>query len=285
MAELIDGKMIAKKLRDNLTDKVRYIKVSKGWVPTLAVVLVGDDPASLVYVSKKVDACHDIGISSRRFHLPENTTEEELLNLVSDLNADDNVDGILVQLPLPPHINKEKILLSIDPKKDVDGFHPFNMGLLFQGKPVVEPCTPKGIIFLLDYYNIGLKGKDIVIIGRSNIVGKPLAAMLLNKDATVSIVHSKTKDIKKYTKEADIVIVAVGKPYFLTGDMIKEGSVIVDVGINRLENGKLVGDVHFESVKDRASYITPVPGGVGPMTVAMLLENTVECALRRRNGD
>jgi methylenetetrahydrofolate dehydrogenase (NADP+) / methenyltetrahydrofolate cyclohydrolase len=282
MAQIIDGKIVSKLVKDNIKSIIESKKVS----PSLAVILVGNDPASLTYVRNKTKECLEVGISPKDYHLPEDTSEEKLLELIGNLNKDDDIDGILVQLPLPKHINTNKILNAISPYKDVDGFHPENVGKLMIGTPFVEPCTPKGVIRLLEHYGISVEGKRAVVLGRSNIVGKPMAIMLLHRNATVTICHSKTKDLSEITKQADILVSAIGIPNFVKADMIKKDAVVIDVGINKVEeNGKskLVGDVDFENVKEVASYITPVPGGVGPMTRAMLLENTVNLALFRRS--
>ncbi len=277
MAIILDGKSLAQKIKDELKIEIdSYVK--KGHrKPALAVILVGDDPASQIYVKNKRESCNYVGINSLFFHLPENTTQEELLELIGKLNGDEDVDGILVQLPLPSHINASSIIEAISPEKDVDGFHPVNMGKLSTGKSDgIIPCTPLGIWILLKHYKINFLKKDVVIVGASNIVGKPMGLLFLkNEDSTVTICHKNTKDLKFHTKYADILIVAVGKPNLITADMVKEGVVVVDVGINRLENGKLVGDTDFENLKEKAFAITPVPGGVGPMTVASLLVNTV----------
>ncbi|MBN1332551.1 MAG: bifunctional methylenetetrahydrofolate dehydrogenase/methenyltetrahydrofolate cyclohydrolase FolD [Synergistales bacterium] len=272
---ILNGRECSLRVREEIKREVEELKGAGQGIPGLAVVLVGDDPASRVYVGQKEKACGEVGFRSLLYRLPEETTQEELMDLVEELNGKGEVHGILVQLPLPGHMDSEAVLEAISPAKDVDGFHPVNMGHLVTGLPCTEPCTPKGIMYLLESYGIEMEGKKAVVLGRSNIVGKPIAHMLLSRNATVTICHSRTPDIVSYTREADIVIAAVGRPRFLTSEMVKEGSVIVDVGINRLEEG-LVGDVDFEGVKDKASWITPVPGGVGPMTIAMLLFNTME---------
>jgi len=272
---ILNGRQCSSRVREEIKQQVVALKRKGGEAPGLAVVLVGDDPASRVYVGQKEKACKEVGFNSFLHRLPEDTSQEELLSLVEELNRDEGVHGILVQLPLPRHMDSDTILEAISPEKDVDGFHPVNMGHLVTGLPCTEPCTPKGIMYLLESYGIELEGKKAVVLGRSNIVGKPIAHMLMARNATVTICHSRTPDIASYTREADIVIAAVGRPRFLTAEMVKEGSVIVDVGINRLEEG-LVGDVDFDAVKGKASWITPVPGGVGPMTIAMLLLNTME---------
>ena len=272
---LLKGKELAASILADIKNEI-YIKSIK---PGLAVVLVGDDVASTIYVKHKERAALSTGLYSKLFQLPEKTTEEELLNLIKELGDNPKFNGIIVQLPLPSHINEEKIIHSIPIEKDVDGFHPESVGkLMISGlgelAPLLKPCTPLGIIELLNYHNIKIKGKHVVIVGRSNIVGKPASMLFLQEDATVTICHSHTSDLQKYTKEADILIVAIGKPKFFTEEYIKEGVVIIDIGISRMDNGKLYGDVDFESVKDKAYAITPVPGGVGPMTVAMLIKNT-----------
>ncbi|RUM46981.1 MAG: bifunctional methylenetetrahydrofolate dehydrogenase/methenyltetrahydrofolate cyclohydrolase FolD [Hydrogenothermus sp.] len=277
MAIILDGKSLAKKIRQQLKSEVNQF-VEKGLRnPSLAVILVGNDPASEVYVKNKRKACEEVGINSLYIHLAEDTPEEELLRIIDKLNKDEDVDGILVQLPLPKHINTQKVITSILPEKDVDGFHPENVGKLSTGmKDVIIPCTPLGIWILLKEYGIQTFKKDVVIVGASNIVGKPMGLLFLrNEEATVSICHKNTKDLRKYTEDADILVVAVGKPNLITADMVKRDVVVIDVGINRLEDGRLVGDTDFENIKEKAFAITPVPGGVGPMTVASLLINTV----------
>lgn len=252
---------------------------ANGINPGLAVVIVGDDPASRVYVNSKKKACEELGILSEEYALPAETTEEELISLVKELNEKDSISGILVQLPLPKHINEEAVINTIVPNKDVDAFHPVNVGKIMVGNYDFLPCTPAGVMELIAESGIDVSGKECVVVGRSNIVGKPQAMLLLHKNGTVTICHSKTKDLKEKTKNADILVAAVGIPEMITGDMIKEGAVVIDVGINRLENKKLVGDVHFESAEKVAGAITPVPGGVGPMTIAMLMKNTVKAAV------
>jgi methylenetetrahydrofolate dehydrogenase (NADP+)/methenyltetrahydrofolate cyclohydrolase len=246
----------------------------------MKVVLVGENPASKVYVGQKEKKCKEVGFNSFLHKLPASTTEEELLKLIDTLNNDRAIDGILVQLPLPEQINTDKVLMAIAPSKDVDGFHPVNMGNLVTGLPAVHPCTPKGIMYILDAYNIDIEGKHAVVVGRSNIVGKPIAHLLLDRNATVTICHSRTKDLAAIVRQADIVVAAVGRPRMITASMVKEGAVVIDVGINRLEDG-LVGDVDFEGVAEVASWITPVPGGVGPLTIAMLLQNALEAGLKK----
>ncbi|MBU4484971.1 bifunctional methylenetetrahydrofolate dehydrogenase/methenyltetrahydrofolate cyclohydrolase FolD [bacterium] len=277
MAKLINGKELAKKIREDIATKVTTLK-AEGINPCLVVVRVGEDPASAVYVRNKKKACEKAGIKSIEHHLAENTTEEKLISLVKELNDDKSVHGILVQLPLPKHINGEKIIDLINPIKDVDGFHPYNQGKLLTGRSGPRPCTPYGIMIILESINYDLKGKNAVVVGRSNIVGKPIALMLMEKHATITICHSRTKDLDKVVSNADLVIAAIGKPDFIKGSWIKKGAVVIDVGINRLDDGSLVGDVEFDEAQKRASHITPVPGGVGPMTIAMLLKNTVEAA-------
>lgn len=272
MAELIDGKKLAKKIRENLASKVNNYKIK----PKLAIILCGDNEASKVYVNIKTKACKEIGIDYEEYYLNKNVTEEELESLIMKLNSDKNTNGILLQYPVPKQINLTKIASLIDKNKDVDGFNPYNIGMLNMGVPNFIPCTPYGIMKMFDEYKIDLNGKKAVIIGRSNVVGKPMAECLLNKNATVTICHSRTKDLKAELKQADIIIAACGKEKIVTKDMIKNGAVIIDVGTNRDKNGKLCGDVDFENVKEKASYITPNPGGVGPMTVAILMENCIK---------
>ena len=273
-ARIIDGKEISKKVKEEVRLEVEKLK-SQGVTPKLTVVLVGDDPASQVYVRNKEKSARKVGIESDTIRLPAETSEEELVELVKKLNDDESVNGILVQLPLPDHISKDRIIETISPMKDADGFHPYNLGRLMAGLETVVPCTPNGIMRMLDEIGFELKGKNAVVIGRSVIVGKPVAQLLLSRHATVTTCHSRTKNLEFYTKNADVLVVAVGRPEMIRGEQIKEGAVVIDVGINRKEDGKLVGDVHFESASEVASWITPVPGGVGPMTVAMLLYNTV----------
>lgn len=278
MAEIISGKIVSEKLRQEIKlDVAEYIKEC-GRIPGLAVVLVGDDPASAVYVRNKHKACLEVGIYSFEINMPTETTEDELLSVIDRLNADDAVDGILVQLPLPRHINEEKVINRIDPEKDVDAFSPSNVGRIVIGKYSFLPCTPAGVMALLDHYNIEIEGKRCVVIGRSNIVGKPMALLLLERNGTVTVCHSRTKNISEITREADIIVCAVGRAGFLRGDMVKQGAVVIDVGINRNADGKLCGDVAFDEVAEIASYITPVPGGVGPMTITMLMKNTLSAA-------
>ena len=275
-ARIIDGKSIAKELRESLTPRVAALK-EQGITPGLTVIVVGDDPASAIYVRNKERACVKLGMNSQVLRFPAETTQEEILNTVRLLNQDDSVHGILVQLPLPRHIDEQAVLRAIDPDKDVDGFHAMNAGRLMNGEPGFVACTPKGVMRLLEVSGVELDGKNAVVVGRSNIVGKPMALLLLQKNCTVTIAHSHTKDLAAVTRSADILVVAVGRAGFITGDMIKPGAAVMDVGINRVD-GKVVGDVDFESAKEVASCITPVPGGVGAMTIAMLMENTVEAA-------
>ncbi|MGO5473307.1 bifunctional methylenetetrahydrofolate dehydrogenase/methenyltetrahydrofolate cyclohydrolase [Streptococcus hyointestinalis] len=277
---LIDGKALATKMQNNLADKVQQMKDDYGIVPGLAVILVGDNPASQVYVRNKERSALKAGFKSETKRVPSSISEEELIALIEDYNQDDTIHGILVQLPLPEHINDKKVIMAIDPHKDVDGFHPINTGHLWSGRPIMVPCTPAGIMEMLAAYNIGLEGKHAVIIGRSNIVGKPMAQLLLAKNATVTLTHSRTRNLSDVAKSADVLIVAIGQGHFVTKDFVKEGAVVIDVGMNRDTDGKLIGDVAFDEVKELASYITPVPGGVGPMTITMLLEQTYQAALR-----
>ena len=274
MTKIIDGKRISQEIKDELKEKVAALK-AEGKEISLAVIQVGEDPASTVYVGNKKKACEYIGIKSLAYELPESTTEEELLNLVKELNERKDVNGILVQLPLPKHIDESKVIETIDRTKDVDGFHPANVGELVIGGPGFVSCTPAGIIELLKRSDIEIEGKNCVVIGRSNIVGKPMALLLLRENGTVTITHSRTKDLKEITKQADILVVAIGKPKFVTDEYVKEGAVVIDVGIHRNENNKLCGDVDYEKVAPLTSAITPVPGGVGPMTIAMLMNNCV----------
>ena len=272
---LIDGKKVAQEIRSAIGEEVAKLKASSGNVPGLATVLVGEDPASAVYVRSKNKICKELGFISLEHTLPENTGEKDLLALIDELNRNEAISGILVQLPLPKHIDSIKILEAIDPAKDVDGFHPESMGRLMMGTAVLAPCTPSGIIEMLDRYEVEIEGRHAVVLGRSNIVGKPVALLLLHRNATVTICHSRTKDLSTVTRTADILIAAVGRPNMVTGDMVKQGAVVIDVGINRVD-GKLVGDVAFSEVEPKASLITPVPGGVGPMTIAMLMHNTLK---------
>lgn len=277
MAKLLMGKEVSARIKQELKSEVEALK-EHGITPGLAVVIVGDDPASRVYVNNKKKACAECGIYSEEYALPEETTQEELLSLIDTLNKKSDISGILVQLPVPKHIDETTIINAIDPKKDVDAFHPINVGKIMVGNFDFVPCTPAGVMELIKESGIEISGKECVVVGRSNIVGKPQAMLLLHQNGTVTICHSRTKDLKEHTKKADILVVAVGIPNFVTGDMIKEGAVVIDVGINRLENKKLCGDVEFESAEKVAGAITPVPGGVGPMTIAMLMKNTVKAA-------
>ena len=272
---IIDGKKVSTHIKQNIIAEVKALKEKTGKVPGLAVVLVGDDPASAVYVRNKNKTCKNVGFQSFENILPTDTSESKLLNLIDELNNDEKVNGILVQLPLPNHIASQKILEAINPEKDVDGFHLENIGRLVTGNAVFKPCTPKGIIELLDQYKVEIEGKNAVVLGRSNIVGKPIAFLLLERNATVTICHSRTKDLPTILRSADILIAAIGKPNFVTSSMVKDNVVIIDVGINRVED-KLIGDVDYQSVSKKVSLITPVPGGVGPMTIAMLMANTLQ---------
>lgn len=271
---LLDGKRIAAEIRGELREEVSAMRKK----PSLAVVLIGNDPASEIYVRGKIKACEEVGLVSHSYRLPESATQEEAEDLVRSLAQDSEINGVLVQLPLPKGLNADRILNLIPPEKDVDGFSPFNFGKIALGEDAVSACTPQGIIELLSRYQIEIRGKRAVVVGRSKIVGRPIAMLLLNRDATVTICHSRTENLKEECRKADILIAAIGKAGFITADMIKEGAVVVDVGINRSESGKLYGDVDFEGAKEKAAFITPVPGGVGPMTIAMLLKNTVEAA-------
>lgn len=279
MAILIDGKSIAGKIRGEIAVEINRLE-TRGMKPGLAVVLVGEDPASAVYVRMKEKACQDVGIYSDEYKLAADISENELLELIKMLNGKNDIHGILVQLPLPKHINEAKIVEAIAPEKDVDGFHPYNVGRLITGKPLFQPCTPYGIMVMLKESGIDLTGKEVVVVGRSNIVGKPVAFMCLQQNATVTLCHSRTRNLADKVRMADILIAAVGKPEMIKGDWIKEGAVVIDVGVNRVEENKLVGDVEFSVAVQRASYITPVPGGVGPMTITMLLFNTLQSAKR-----
>lgn len=279
--KILDGKAVSLKVKESV--KVRADELKKfGVEPTLAVVLVGEDKASQTYVRAKEKACNEYGIKSVAHRLSENTTQNELLALINVLNLDDSIHGILVQLPLPKHIDTNVVLAAIDPRKDVDGFHAVNVGKLVSGLEGFVPCTPLGVMEILKEYGIEVAGLNAVVIGRSNIVGKPMANLLLNASATVTVTHSKTKNLKEICKNADLIVAAIGKPFFLKADMVKDGAVVVDVGINRLDDGRLVGDVDFEEVAPKCSYITPVPGGVGPMTIAMLLSNTILAAQAKK---
>ncbi len=277
MAEIISGKVVSQAKREEL--KERVLKLNKNGVSVgLAVIIVGNNSASRVYVDNKKRGCAEIGVESFEYALPEETTENELLSLINELNNDSRVNGILCQLPLPKHINEQSVINAINPQKDVDAFHPFNVGHIMIGDYTFLPCTPAGIMEMLKYYNISVQGKKCVVIGRSNIVGKPMAMLLLKENGTVEVCHSRTTNLKEECLSADILVAAVGKAYFVTADMVKDGAVVIDVGMNRNKEGKLCGDVCFDEVSQKASYITPVPGGVGPMTITMLLENTVRAA-------
>jgi methylenetetrahydrofolate dehydrogenase (NADP+) / methenyltetrahydrofolate cyclohydrolase len=278
MAIIIDGKAISRQIREEIKEEARLLKEKLGVVPGLAVVLVGEDAASQVYVRHKENACADAGFLSRTYRLPKETSEQALLDLVQSLNDDSEIHGILVQLPLPDHIAVDAITEAIDPRKDVDGFHPYNVGRLFSGRPWHRACTPAGIIELLDRSAIGIEGREAVIVGRSNIVGKPLALMLLTRHATVTVCHTKTRNLAEITRRAEILFAAVGRPEMIHADMVREGAVVIDVGVNRLADGRLVGDVAFNEVNLKASHLSPVPGGVGVMTIAMLMKNTLRSA-------
>lgn len=276
MAKILSGKELSEKLLIKQAEEVAQLK-QKGIVPGLVVILVGEDPASQIYVRNKMRACEKVGIYSETIRLEENTSEERLIEIIDRLNSDEKINGILVQLPLPRHIDEQNVLMRISPNKDVDGFHIASAGKLFTGQKSMLPCTPKGIMYMLDDAKIVFEGKNAVVIGRSNIVGKPIAMLLLNRNCTVTICHSRTQNLSEFTKHADILVAAVGKAKFVTADMVKKGAVVVDVGINRVD-GKVVGDVDFEPVSEVAGYITPVPGGVGKMTISMLIQNTIEAA-------
>ena len=279
-ARLIDGKALALQVRERVAIESAAVLAKTGMKPGLATILVGDDPASHLYVKSKQKACDAAGIYIDDHKLPASTTQAELLALIEKENADPRIHGILVQLPLPKHIDSKIVLEAVSPDKDADGFHPYNFGRLVEGHPVFEACTPKGVIKMIESTGVSIEGKRAVVLGRSNIVGKPLALMLLQRNATVTICHSKTKDLPAVCREAELLLVAIGKAKFVTADMVREGAVVIDVGTNRLSDGKVVGDVDFEPVSHKASWISPVPGGVGPMTIAMLLDNTVESAKR-----
>ena len=286
-AQLIDGKALAQKVRDQIAKDAAVLLTRSGIKPGLAAILVGDDPASHLYVKNKQKACESVGIYVADHRLPATTSQAELLALIDKVNRDPLIHGILVQLPLPKQIDSKVILNAVLPEKDADGFHPYNIGRLVEGNPVFEACTPKGVIKMIESTGVGIEGKGAVVVGRSNIVGKPVSLMLLHRNATVTVCHSKTKDLPAVCREAEILVVAIGKTRFVTADMVREGAVVVDVGVNRTEDGKFVGDVDFEPVSRKAAWISPVPGGVGPMTIAMLLQNTLESAQRAaalRNG-
>lgn len=284
MVSIINGNKIAQDIRNEVRQSALELKEQKGIIPGLAVVLVGEDHASQIYVGKKAKACAEVGFLSREYKLPAETQEEKLLKIIKKLNKDKLIHGILVQLPLPKHISTEKIIAAIDPNKDVDGFHPYNVGGLVTGSPLFVPCTPRGIMELISRFGIELVGKEAVVVGRSNIVGKPMALLLLAQNATVTICHSKTKDLAGVTARADVLIAAIGRPHMIKANMVKKGAVVIDVGVNRLGNDKLAGDVAFDEVAAKASFITPVPGGVGPMTIAMLMKNTLDAARRSINS-
>ncbi|MFR1449907.1 MAG: bifunctional methylenetetrahydrofolate dehydrogenase/methenyltetrahydrofolate cyclohydrolase FolD [Beduini sp.] len=281
---IIDGKTISQNIKTHIKEEVDSLKQHQKRVPQLAVILVGNNPASLTYIKNKEKACAYVGFDSLKINLDEHTSEQELLDYVERLNHDDKVDGILVQLPLPSHIDENKIINAINPLKDVDGFHPVNISNLFLGNKTLLPCTPYGMMVMLQSIGYDLEGKEVVVVGRSNIVGKPVALLALQKHATVTIAHSRTRNLKELTKRADVLIAAIGQPKFFDESYIKEGAIVLDVGMNRDENNKLCGDVDFESCQDKALAITPVPGGVGPMTIAMLLTNTLEAYKQRNEG-
>lgn len=283
MGEIISGRALAASLKQKMAEEVATFESKYGRVPQLTVILVGEDPGSVSYVTGKAKACAEVGINNSTVRLSDKTTEEELLTLIAQLNTDDAVDGILVQLPLPKHIDSDKVIAAINQEKDVDGFHPLNVAALWQKQPCTLPCTPKGIIKMLKSKNIVMAGKTAVVIGRSNIVGLPVSKLLLDENATVTICHSRTPNLKEVCLKADILVVAIGRPKMVTGDMVKEGAVVIDVGVNRNpETGKLCGDCDFDSCVEKALFITPVPGGVGPMTICCLMENTIECFLKNR---
>ncbi|CAA6818692.1 MAG: Methylenetetrahydrofolate dehydrogenase (NADP+) (EC / Methenyltetrahydrofolate cyclohydrolase (EC [uncultured Sulfurovum sp.] len=273
--QLIDGKSLSKKVQDAVKSDIEILKAEQGMVPGLAVVIVGDDPASHAYVGMKEKACKNVGVYSIAHKMPDTITQDEIIEIITMMNNNPHIHGILVQLPLPPHIDTTKILEVINPRKDVDGFHAYNVGRMVSNLESFVACTPLGVMKMFEEYNIELEGKDVVVVGASNIVGKPMASLLLNANATVTVTHIYTKDLKAHTSKADIVIVGVGVPNLIKEEMIKEGAIVIDIGINRLEDGRLVGDVDFDAVSKKCSYITPVPGGVGPMTIGMLLQNTL----------
>jgi methylenetetrahydrofolate dehydrogenase (NADP+)/methenyltetrahydrofolate cyclohydrolase len=284
MGLVIDGKAVARDVREQVKEEVEELKRKSGVVPGLGVVLVGSDPASHIYVKNKEKACEEVGIVSKEHLLPEAIPEKDLIGLIQELNRDQSIHGILVQLPLPAHISADRILQEVSPQKDIDGFHPVNQGFLLQGADGFRSCTPMGIMKLLEFVGCDPKGKNAVVVGRSNIVGKPVALMLLAKHATVTLCHSRTADLKGEVGRADILVVAIGKARMVAGDWVKAGAVVIDVGVNRLPSGKLAGDVEFDAAKERASWISPVPGGVGPMTICMLLQNTLSAAKRSLEG-
>ena len=281
MSNIIDGKLVSASVKDRVANEVKELN-KKGISVCLAVILVGEDPASQIYVANKKKACEQLGIISREYVLPSDTTQNELLSLIEELNNDDKVNGILCQLPLPYGLDEKAVIAAINPEKDVDAFHPVNVGKIMIGDYDFLPCTPAGVMEMLDFYNIDVSGKDCVVIGRSNIVGKPMSMLLLHKNGTVTICHSKTANLSEVTSKADILVAAVGKAKFVTADMVKPGAVVIDVGMNR-QNGKLCGDVDYDAVSQKASYITPVPGGVGPMTIAMLMQNTLTAAKKQNS--
>ena len=279
--QLIDGKSLANKVQASVTSEVEQLKQEKNIVPGLAVILIGDDPASHAYVKMKAKACENVGFYTITHNMPDTISQDEIIATIEMMNNNPRIDGILVQLPLPKHVDTDKILEVIDPKKDVDGFHAYNVGRLVTNLDSFVACTPLGVMKMFEEYNIDLKGQDVCVVGASNIVGKPMAALLLNADATVTVTHIHTKDLKAHTSVSDIIIVGVGVPGLIKADMVKEGAIVIDIGINRIKDGSLVGDVDFEPVSKKCSYITPVPGGVGPMTIAMLLSNTLKAAKAR----
>ena len=279
--QLIDGKSLANKVQASVATQVEELKREKNIVPGLAVILIGDDPASHAYVKMKAKACENVGFYSITHNMPDTISQDEIIATIEMMNNNPRIDGILVQLPLPKHVDTDKILEVIDPKKDVDGFHAYNVGRLVTNLDSFVACTPLGVMKMFEEYNIDLEGKDVCVVGASNIVGKPMASLLLNANATVTVTHIFTKDLKAHTSQADIVVVGVGVPGLIKEDMVKEGAIVIDIGINRIEDGSLVGDVDFKNVSPKCSYITPVPGGVGPMTIAMLLSNTVKAAKGR----
>jgi methylenetetrahydrofolate dehydrogenase (NADP+)/methenyltetrahydrofolate cyclohydrolase len=276
---VIDGKVISKEIKENIRKEVEALK-SQGVVPGLAAVLVGENPASVIYVRNKRKACEESGIYSEGHYLPESASQPDLMDLVDRLNKDPKIHGILVQLPLPKHLSTDLVLDSLSPFKDVDGLHPYNIGKLMMGNPIFVPCTPAGVMAMLDYHRIPIEGKTAVVVGRSNLVGKPVAMLLMHRNATVTVCHSRTQNLPEVCRRADVLVAAIGKAHFVTGEMIKEGAAIIDVGINRLSDGRLAGDVDYEAAAKHAGWITPVPGGVGPMTIAMLLQNTLLSAKR-----
>ncbi len=282
MSNIIDGKTVSAAVKERVANEVKELN-AKGVSVCLAVILVGEDPASKIYVANKKKACEQLGIISKEYVLPADTKQEDLLSLINELNNDGNVNGILCQLPLPKGLDEKAVIAAISPKKDVDAFHPINVGKIMIGDYSFVPCTPAGIMEMLDYYNIDVNSRECVVIGRSNIVGKPMGMLLLHKNGTVTICHSRTKDLKSVTAKADILVAAVGRANFVTADMVKDGAIVIDVGMNRDQNGKLCGDVDFNGVSPKASYITPVPGGVGPMTIAMLMQNTLTAAKEQNN--